>query len=763
MPADQSMIGLGTTVRRGLQMSRTPHSTLADPDQIIANLQRQLAECKAELDQRTAERDALQRELVASGEHHIATAEVLQVINSSPGDLAPVFDAMLQKALSLCGAAFGQLVTFDGVVFRAAAWRGYKPGPSATTPTPGMALYQLVHGEQIVHIPDITADDVYRSGNAVRRVLADKYGGRTAIWVALRKDSALLGAFVIYRTEVRPFTEKQIALLENFAAQAVIAMENARLITETCEALEQQTATAEVLQVINSSPGDLAPVFKAMLDKATRLCEASFGTLWTYDGESMQAVAIQGSSPQYTEFLKRGPHSPSPVQRRLIHGESVVQVADVAAGEGYRSRDPLARALVDLGGIRSLLAVPLRKDNALLGAISVYRQEVRAFSDKQIALLQNFAAQAVIAMENARLITETREALDQQTATAEVLQVINSSPGDLAPVYDAILEKARGLCGVAVGGLTLYDGEQLRAVTVHGLPEQFVEEALRPFRPGPAHERLIHGERLVHISDFMAVALESTHPATRAFVEMGVRTTLLVPLRKDDTLLGYIAANRLEVRPFSDKEIALLESFAAQAVIAMDNARLLTELRQRTRDLEESLEYQTASSDVLKVISRSGAELGSVLDMLVETAARICRADSGFIFRLHDGFCRMVASFGIPAEYKHFQECNPIVPSRGTLAGRTVLERRAVHIDDAATDPQYTRVQAVRLGRQRTMLGVPLIREDALIGVITLARSYVEPFAEKQIGLVTTFADQAVIAIENARLFGELRTRTAEL
>jgi two-component system NtrC family sensor kinase len=225
------------------------------------------------------------------------------------------------------------------------------------------------------------------------------------------------------------------------------------------------------------------------------------------------------------------------------------------------------------------------RDQAVLGAIQVYRTEVRPFTDKQIALLQNFAAQAVIAMENARLLIETREALDRQTATAEVLQVINNSPGDLAPVYDAILEKARNLCGVAVGGLTLYDGEYLHAVTVHGFAPQFVAEALHPFRPGPFHERLIRGERLVHIPDFTAVASESTHSASHALAEMGIRTTLLVPLRKDDTLLGYIAANRLEVRPFSAKEISLLESFAAQAVIAMDNARLLDEIRQRQAEL----------------------------------------------------------------------------------------------------------------------------------------------------------------------------------
>jgi signal transduction histidine kinase len=352
--------------------------------------------------------------------------------------------------------------------------------------------------------------------------------------------------------------------------------------------------------------------------------------------------------------------------------------------------------------------------------------------------------------------------LEQQTATAEVLQVINSSPDDLAPVFDTILEKAHTLCGAAHGSLQLYDGETLHAVATHAVSDKFAEILRQGYRAAdsPASRALIEGKRFAHITD----CAEIDHPVFRSAAELaGIRTVLFVPLRGDNEFLGLISAARLEVRPFSEKQIALLESFAAQAVIAMENVRLITELRQRTHDLQESLEYQTASGDVLKVISQSGAELEPVLDTLVETAAGICRADSGFIFRVHDGLCRMVASFGIPAQYRDFQVRNPIVPGRGTLAGRTVLERRAVHIEDAAADPEYTRAEAVQLGRQRTMLGVPLVREDALIGVITLARSCVEPFTEKQIALVATFADQAVIAIENARLFNELRERTTEL
>jgi GAF domain-containing protein len=455
-------------------MSPTPDRTLDDLQQTIADLKRQLAESNAKRDHLRSERDE-------ALEQQTATTEVLQVINSSPGDLAPVFEAMLDKAMRLCEAAFGLLLVPDGELQRAIAHRALPPALAEyfNRPVPGGVglVGRLQAGEAAVQVADAADDEIYRVGAPTRRALVDLGGARTAMAVALRKDGAYLGAFWLYRREVSLFTEVQIALLQNFAAQAVIAMENARLLTETREALEQQTATAQVLGVINSSPGDLVPVFDAILEKAHSLCGADFGSLLTYDGEFFRRLAAHGppgstryAERRYAELMGEGvrPGVDDPFAR-LVRGERLVHDFDLAEAAATATRDrlPFVEALVEIG-IRTQLVVPLRKDDRLLGAITANRQEVRPFSDKQIALLQNFAAQAVIAMENARLLTETREALEQQTATAEVLGVINSSPGDLAPVFDAMLEKATRLCEAPYGQLATYDGEVFRFAAVHG-------------------------------------------------------------------------------------------------------------------------------------------------------------------------------------------------------------------------------------------------------------------------------------------------------
>ena len=363
------------------------------------------------------------------------------------------------------------------------------------------------------------------------------------------------------------------------------------------EALAREAAVAEVLGVINSSPGNLQPVFEMILEKAVRLCGATYGNLLRYDGQLFsQAAAVHPDGQLAERVLSMKPFPPTsggPLEQ-IVNGEEVNTVGNIEESAAYRFRAEF-REMVDRSGFRSCLNVALRKEATLFGVITVFRKEAGTFSDKQIALLQNFAAQAVIAIENARLITETREALEQRTATAEVLQVINSSPGDLTPVFDAILEKAHTLCGAEKGALAIYEGEHFRSVAMRGLSEEFAALLREPrdYPYGPPW-RLLDGENLVHVPDIGALDL----PIPRASAELeGARTVLFVPLRKDSALLGFITAYHQEVRPFSDKQIALLQNFAAQAVIAMENARLLDELRQRTdqvAELNRGLEVRVA-------------------------------------------------------------------------------------------------------------------------------------------------------------------------
>src|SRR3954452_20192283 len=337
-------------------------------------------------------------------------------------------------------------------------------------------------------------------------------------------------------------------------------------LAERDEALAREAATAQVLQVINSSPGDLTPVFDAMLERALRLCDGDQGAVWLFDGDRGRVVASSGLPAEMVAELRRYEQpgvAPLPAMQRLLLGERVAQYSNLSDHASYHAGDPAFKAAVDLAHVGTVIWIALVKDGAAIGAFAISRQEVRPFSEKQIVLLQNFAAQAVIAMENAQLITETREALEQQTAAAEVLQVINSSPGDLAPVFDVILDKAHSLCGATRGTLMVYDGEHFRAAAMRAFPARFGELLRTPFRPpaGGAQEQLLQGERLVHIADI--TARDPITPIQQAAVAAGIRTLLMVPLRKDALLLGYITAHRDEVRPFTEKQIVLLENFAA--------------------------------------------------------------------------------------------------------------------------------------------------------------------------------------------------------
>jgi GAF domain-containing protein len=694
-------------------------------------------------------------------EQQTTTAEVLEIINSSPGVLQPVFDAMLERAIRFCEGIQGSLWTFDGEHMLLAASRGLTPEFIAVArdlrergdPGEHDPVRRILRGERLIKVLDASVD---RSHGKVVAAATEIGGARARIFVALVKDTTPVGAFVVSRRELRPFTDRQIALLQNFAAQAVVAMENARLLTETREALDQQTATAEVLGVINSSPGDLSPVFEAMLEKASRLCEAAFGIMNIWDGERFQRVAMRGLPPEVVDVF-REPMVPPPgsLAERFVRGETVVRIPDLSRDE-IHLKGPGLQALVRFGA-RSYAAVALRKEDHFLGSFMVYRTEVRPFSDKQIALLQNFAAQAVIAMENARLITETREALEQQTATAEVLGVINSSPSDLTPVFEAILENAHRLCGAVLGTLTIREGDQFRTVAMHGVPEPFAALLRRPFSaaPGGGVDRLLQGERIVHIADVAKHGIDN--PVRSAAIQAGVRTLLFVPLRKDGSLLGHITAHREEVRPFSEKQIALLENFAAQAVIAMENARLISETK-------EALEQQTATAEVLGVINSSPGDLAPVFDAILEKAHILCQAAHGHL-TIYDGdLFRIVAMHGIDAVAPSLTQ--PFRAEPGSLQERLLRGERLIHIPDIdidATAPKNVRRQIAIEAGFHTVIFVPLRKDEVLVGYITAYRKEVRPFTDKQIGLLQNFAAQAVIAMENARLLGELRDRNEEI
>jgi two-component system NtrC family sensor kinase len=726
------------------------------------------AETYRELQQRTGD---LQQSL----EYQTATSDVLKVISRSTSDLQPVLDTLAETAARLCGAEMAFVYRRDGDVYKLAANSGFPPEYEAFVRDMGgfdprrrksISARAALLG-RAVHVHDVAAEPGY----SPEGILLGKI--RTGFALPLLCEGEPIGVLGLARQRVAPFTERQLELVRTFADQAVIAMENARLLTDTREALEQQTATAEVLQVINSSPGDLAPVFDSILEKAHSLCGVEYGALQLFDGQKFRAVATRGN-PEKLEQLLRHPYSLEPTSpvRALLSGEPLVEIPDVIAHQA-EAPNPRAEAAIAVG-IRSALFLPLRRDNLLLGTITAGRKDAGPFLRKQIALLQNFAAQAVIAMENARLLTETREALEQQTATAEVLQVINSSPGDLAPVFEAMLAKAMRLCEAAFGHLDTYDGTLFHTSAMRGVPIAYAEYRRNNppnYGPGTGPARMLAGERIVHHLDMMdEEAYRRGEQNRRALVDLGgARSAINVALVKDRTFLGFITLFRQEVRPFSDKQIALVENFAAQAVIAMENARLLNELQDRTHDLQESLEYQTATSDVLKVISRSTFDLQPVLDAVIETSVRLCASNSGHLAIRQGESYRAVATWGLRAEHESNVRSRFFLPGRDTVIGRTLLERQIVHVADLAADPEYGAPEAIKVGRSRTVIAVPLMREGEPIGVMALSRRRVEPFTERQIDLVRTFADQAVIAIENTRLITETRealeqqTATAEV
>src|SRR5262245_12865062 len=720
--------------------------------------------------------EALRCALAEAREQQAATAEILASISSSVTDANRVFAKIAASAARLCDTHDATIFQVDGNDLRLVANHGPIP-PVRTLPlTRGIVTGRAVLDMRTIHVADLHAEpDEYPEGRERARLL----GHRTILAIPLIRAHVAVGAITSRRTEVRPFTDRQIELLKVFADQAIIAIENTRLFNETKEALERQTATANILQIISSSPTDVNPVCEAILENACRLCDSKLAAVFRFDGRLLHVVATKNWPAEIsTNAASRWPMEPDPrtASGRVVLTKRVVLLEDTLADQSYDHR--IARA----GGWRRMLGAPMLRGNDVIGVIMVAWRDPGPILPRQVELLRTFAHQAVIAIENTRLFEEVQKknyalteahaqvsnAFERETATSAILRVIGSSPTDVQPVFETIARSGVNVCNALGCVVLVVDGGMIRVAATHGVRPERLERFHREY-PLPLSAEIDTAQTIRRRCMFHLADIENNPSATAADIEnarlAGYRTRLMVPMVRGEHTLGLIAVTREDPTPFPDQLVELLKTFADQAVIAIENARLFEEVQARTRELQESLEYQTAISDVLSVISKSPHALQPVLDAIMTTAARLCEADRATIMRLEDGKYRFAARDGqFVREFEKLIAEHPITPGdKGTIAGRVSLAKDTVHIEDIQQDPEYTAFVGVTTDDQRrTMLGVPLLRDATVIGVIVLSRIDARPFSRRQIDLVATFADQAVIAIENTRLLEQVQARTRE-
>jgi GAF domain-containing protein/anti-sigma regulatory factor (Ser/Thr protein kinase) len=683
------------------------------------------------------------RQLTEALDQQTATSEILRVIASSPTDLQPVLDAVAESAARLCDGSSAFIQRVDGNVMRRVAAYPY-PAPlmgEETVIDRNRISGRAIIDRQTIHVYDnaVATQSEFLGGKSIQPVT----GTRSALATPLLRKGVAIGAIFVRRTEVRPFTDKQIALLKTFADQAVVAIENVRLFKEVeernaelREALEHQTATAEVLGIISRSPTDVQPVLDAIVESAARVCGIDDVHLRLRAGNMMVSRSHFGPIPiVHTEI------SIDESNFRWVDEHGTLHIPDVSAQSDF----------LTLGSerhFRTHLSVPLRQKGELIGLMNARRTEVRPFTSVQIKLLETFADQAVIAIENVRLFQELTEALEQQTATSEILGVIASSPTDIQPVLDIVAKNAARLCAADDVHIHRVEGDVLRLAASFGSLPAFRD---RTISAQTVRGRAVLEGKTIHVHDAAQIAGDFSESGSR---QRGARTLLVTPLLREGVSIGVIGIRRMEVRPFSDRQIKLLETFADQAVIAIENVRLFKQLQERNAELREALEHQTATAEVLGIISRSPTDVQPVLDAIVESAARVCGIDD-VVLRLHEGETWMPrAHFGsIPVRNVEMSSDAPWI--------HWVREHGTLHVPDVREQTDAPTRQVIN--EWRTFLGVPLRHQGELVGTLSARRTEVRPFTPAQIKLLETFADQAVIAIENVRLLQELQDRTRKL
>ncbi|WP_425044762.1 GAF domain-containing protein [Primorskyibacter sp. S87] len=722
----------------------------------------------------------LRAELERLREREAATRRILEIIGEATSDVGPVFDAILETAARLCNAPFACLFQVNPERTHMTIPASYgsrsrfvdliNEDPLPLDPSQAQTA-QCVLEKRSLQVADFRDSDIYRSGQKHRVHAVEVEGIRTVLTVPLVIGDEGIGVIVLYRREVALFSDDDVRLIEVFAAQAAIAIENVSRFKQTKESLEQQTAMADLLKVISRSTFDLPKVLQAVLESAARLCDASICILFERVDGALHMGANYGCTPEMVDFHRA---NPNPIDRSNIAGRATLDKATIHVPDISKDPDYKLKRSVELGGWRSIIAVPLIRDGEVFSVLALARPKAEGFSDRQIEVMESFADQAVIAINNANLFDEVQqrtaevsEALEYQTATTEVLGVISRSPNELQPVLDSILQVASRICLPQTAYASLLNPEDgaYHVVATHGMTEDF-----RAFLTEVAFEPDLKSctGRTAYLKETVYIEDTDTDPHFEwkdAAKRGNFLSALGVPLIKDGVAVGVITLGHADRGAFSKKQINLLETFAAQAVIALSNARLFDELQQRTAEVEEALEYQTATSDVLEVISRSPDAVQPVLDAILEVVERIMGHKGGYIALLNEesGFFEPRAVSHASPEMVKIVESSQFAPDDTTTTGRVAMTGKTIHIPDLANDPQYGWSQNASIGDYASTVGVPLNNKGRTVGVITVAHTETHVFSEKQIALFETFAAQAVIALNNASLFDEVQQRTAEV